>query len=66
MRHENYPRCEAIGQSWIDAAGTRVTHKYYHYMWAEHFDAERRMANETRQNLASNCKEIGYLKHFVE
>ena len=65
VQSENYPRCELVGQSWINEKGMQVTQKYYHYMWAGFYDAERRLANETRQNLANNCKENGCITRLV-
>ena len=62
VRHEFYPRFEnESSESWIDSKGVRQARNLYFHMWSDAFDAERRLASETRQNLPSTCKEKVYL-----
>ena len=57
VRSDFYPRCEADGEVYMDPNGVQLTKRFYYHVWADFYDAERRLANETRQNLANKCKE---------
>ena len=57
VKSEFYPRFETDGETFVDANGAHTAKRYFNHIWAEFYDAERRLANETRQKNASNCKD---------